>query len=126
MCFSNYSPSNVGGNSCAGIGFDQLASSAMPDDSQDDAESSPIAGWNRRNVAIGIGCGLVATLLVGFVVWSYAFRPEPPTREAISRAQNRGDFEVAVALCIQLAEADQDQAAEALAPVDNWSSVVSE
>jgi len=87
----------------------------MPDDSRDDAESSPIAGGNRRYGAIGIGCVLVVTFLVGFVVWWYAFRSEPATWEAISRAQDRGDFEEAVELCIQLAEADRDQAAEALA-----------
>jgi len=85
----------------------------MPDDSRDDAESSPIAGWKRRNGAIRIGSVLVVTLLVGFVVWSNAFRSEPPTWEAISRAQIRGDFEEAVELCIQLAEADQNQATAA-------------
>lgn len=87
----------------------------MPDDAQDVAECSPAAEWNRRYGAVGIGCALVVTLLVGFAVWSYLFRPEPPTWEAISRAQTRGDFEEAIQLCIQLAEADGNQAAEALA-----------
>lgn len=87
----------------------------MPDDSRDDAEFSPIAGWNGRYGAIGFACVLVVTLLVGFVVWSYAFQSESATWEAISRAQTRGDFEEAIQLCIQLAEADQNQAAQALA-----------
>ena len=114
-CSTKYSFSERGGNSCAEIGFDLLVSSAMPDDSRDDAEFEPIGGWDRRYRGIGIGCAVVVTLLAGFVVWPYAFRSKPLTWEAISRAQNRGDFEAAVELCIQLAEADQNQAAEALA-----------
>ncbi|MGZ0165207.1 MAG: tetratricopeptide repeat protein [Planctomycetales bacterium] len=89
----------------------------MPDDFRDGAEPeelSPAPGL-KRFTGVGIIGVLVVTLVVCVVVWSNSFRRKPPDWEAISQAQELGDFEGSIDLCVQLAELDRDQAAEALA-----------